>query len=213
MSSALVGCLVGAFSTGYLSDRWGRKRMLLVAAALFIVSAFGTGAADRFQSFILWRILGGVAIGVASNLSPVYIAEIAPARMRGRLVSLNQLTIVLGILLAQIVNWQLSDPVAPGTTVEEIRLSWNGQMGWRWMFWSCCIPATLFFLFAFFIPESPRWLAVKGQSRKAVDVMSRIVGREEAAQQVAELSAEYTVSQTASQGGLRRLLHRRCAVC
>lgn len=207
MSSALIGCLVGAFSTGYLSDRWGRKRMLLVAAALFIVSAFGTGAADCFQSFILWRILGGVAIGVASNLSPVYIAEIAPARMRGRLVSLNQLTIVLGILLAQIVNWQLSDPVAQGTTVEEIRLSWNGQMGWRWMFWSCCIPASLFFFFAFFIPESPRWLAVRGDARRAADIMSRIVGREEALRQVTELAAESEHVRDSSQGGLRRLLH------
>lgn len=207
MSCALIGCLTGAFSTGYLSDRWGRKRMLLLAAALFVVSAFGTGAADRFGWFILWRMLGGVAIGVASNLSPVYIAEVSPARMRGRLVSLNQLTIVLGILLAQVVNWQLSDPVAPGAGVEEIRLSWNGQMGWRWMFWSCCIPAALFFVFAFFIPESPRWLAVRGHAQKAVDVMSRIVGREEAERQVAELSAETGAAASASQGGLRRLLH------
>lgn len=208
MSSALIGCLIGAFSTGYLSDRLGRKRMLLVAAALFIISAFGTGAANNFVWFILWRIMGGVAIGVASNLSPIYIAEISPAKMRGRLVSLNQLTIVLGILLAQIVNWQLSEPVAVGSTVEDIRQSWNGQMGWRWMFWSCCIPASLFFIFSFFIPESPRWLAVNGYRQKAIDVMSRIVGVDEAGRQVAELTAsDGNGTQKSANSGLKRILH------
>lgn len=153
---------MGALIAGFFSDRYGRKKMLIISAALFLVSAVGTGAVNSFTPFILYRILGGFAIGITSNLSPMYIAEVSPARLRGRFVSLNQLTIVLGILAAQIVNWLLAEPVAAGATIADIRNSWNGQMGWRMMFWAENIPAGLFFVMAFLIPESPRWLAVKG---------------------------------------------------
>ena len=114
MSSALVGCMFGAVASGLLSDRFGRKRLLILAAALFALSSLGTALAGTFGLFIANRLLGGVAIGLASNLSPMYIAEIAPARMRGTLVSVNQLTIVIGILLAQVINWMIAEPVAAG---------------------------------------------------------------------------------------------------
>jgi SP family sugar porter-like MFS transporter len=180
MSSALVGCLVGALLAGVFSDRYGRKKMLIAAAFLFIASAVGTGATSDFTMFIVYRVLGGFGIGIASNLSPMYIAEVSPSRLRGRFVSINQLTIVLGILAAQITNWLLAEPVAAGSSVEAIRESWNGQSGWRWMFWAENIPATLFFIFTFMIPESPRWLAVKGRRDAAVKVFARIGGSDHA---------------------------------
>ena len=156
MSSALIGCLFGALSVGKLSDRLGRKPILILAAGLFICTAVGTGAVHSFTFFNVFRLVGGFAIGIASSLSPMYIAEIAPAHLRGRFVSINQLTVVLGILTSQIVNWQIAEPVALGATHEMIRESWNGQMGWRWMFWAMTVPAALFFVFSFILPESPR---------------------------------------------------------
>lgn len=160
MSSALIGCLIGALISGRLSDKLGRKPMLILSAGLFICTAIGTGAAYSFMLFNVFRLIGGFAIGIASSLSPMYIAEIAPAHLRGRFVSINQLTIVLGILASQIVNWQIAEPVTMDATHEMIRESWNGQAGWRWMFWAMTVPATLFFLLSFILPESPRWLAL-----------------------------------------------------
>lgn len=176
MSSALVGCLLGAIVSGMFSDRFGRKRLLIFSAFLFIVSAVGTGATSGFTSFIFYRILGGIGIGLASNLSPMYIAEVTPANIRGKFVSLNQLTIVIGILLAQIVNWQIAEPVPADATEIQILESWNGQSGWRWMFWAEVIPAGFFFLLMFFVPESPRWLAKNGNDRRAMEIFSRIGG-------------------------------------
>lgn len=178
MSSALIGCLIGAVTSGVLSDRLGRKRLLMFAAFLFIVSAIGTGASNDFGVFIFYRILGGVGIGLASNLSPMYIAEISPAAVRGKFVSLNQLTIVIGILLAQIVNWQIAEPVAVNASDADILYSWNGQTGWRWMFWAETIPAGLFFALMFFVPESPRWLAKNGNEVNVQKILSRIGGWE-----------------------------------
>lgn len=181
MSSALIGCLVGALSAGYFSDKYGRKPLLIAASVLFLASAVGTGATDSFDWFIFYRIVGGFGIGVASNLSPMYIAEISPAAYRGRLVALNQMTIVLGILMAQVVNMLIAEPIADGASADIIRESWNGQQGWRWMFWAECVPAGLFFLFAFVIPESPRWLLANGKADKAIRVMSRLTTPEVAA--------------------------------
>ena len=120
MSCALLGCLIGAFISGSLSDRFGRKRLLIFSAALFAISSVGTGMAQSFGAFVRWRISGGVAIGLASNLSPMYIAEISPAHVRGKMVSVNQLTIVVGILLAQFVNWLIAKPVPPNATAQDI---------------------------------------------------------------------------------------------
>ena len=166
MSTALIGCLIGAMVAGALADRYGRKPLLITAAVLFTISAIATGAFNNFALFNVARFVGGIGIGVASTLSPMYIAEVAPAEIRGRLVSLNQMTIVLGILAAQIVNWLLAKPVPDGFTNADILASWNGQMGWRWMFWAETVPAATFLLLAFFIPESPRYLALKSTSQQ-----------------------------------------------
>ncbi len=150
MTTALVGCLVGAMIAGALADRYGRKPLLTTAAVLFTVSAVGTGLFDDFTFFNIARFVGGVGIGVASALSPMYIAEVSPAEIRGRMVSLNQMTIVLGILAAQVVNLLL----ARDTSVAESQ-AWNVAWGWRWMFWAETVPAALFLVLSFFIPESP----------------------------------------------------------
>jgi sugar porter (SP) family MFS transporter len=175
-SCALIGCLLGSILSGGMSDCFGRKKLLILSALLFAVSSVLTGWAHSFQSFITWRITGGIAIGIASNVSPTYIAEVSPAPWRGRLVSLNQLTIVVGVLAAQVVNWLLADKVPDGATSEMIRLSWNGQYGWRWMFTAVAVPSVIFFLGALFVPESPRWLAKSGDYERARRVLTRIGG-------------------------------------
>jgi sugar porter (SP) family MFS transporter len=188
MSCALIGCLAGAVSSGILSDRFGRKWMLTLAALLFAVSSVGTGMAGSFTSFVIWRMLGGGAIGLASGISPMYIAEISPPHLRGRLVSLNQMAIVVGILLAQVVNWMIARPVPAGATPAYILASWNGQWGWRWMFIATTIPAALFLVATLFVPESPRWLASKGREPRARKVLERLGGPEYANQVLLELA-------------------------
>ena len=157
MTTALVGCLVGAMVAGALADRYGRKPLLSTAAVLFTVSALATGYFDDFVMFNIARFIGGVGIGVASALSPMYIAEVSPAHIRGRMVSLNQMTIVLGILGAQIVNMLLARD-----TTDPVSQAWNLEWGWRWMFWAETLPAALFLVMSFFIPESPVYLSLKG---------------------------------------------------
>ena len=186
---ALVGCLLGAMLSGMLSDRFGRKRLLIAAALLFAVSSVGTGWANGYGAFVAWRIAGGTAIGLASNLSPMYIAEVAPAAIRGRLVSMNQLTIVIGILLAQLVNWLIAEPVPGGATAGEILQSWNGQFGWRWMFAATGVPSLLFLVGMFFVPESPRWLAKNGQRERARKVLARVGGEAYAATALEDIEA------------------------
>ena len=175
-SSALVGCLVGAVLSGIISDKSGRKKLLILSGLLFTVSAIGTAFAGNLHSFNVYRIIGGIGIGLASNLSPMYIAEISPARMRGKFVSINQLTIVIGILAAQIINWLIAQPVPEGAGTEYILASWNGQNGWRWMFGAETVPAFLFFLLMFFVPESPRWLLKYGRDEQAAGILSRLGG-------------------------------------
>lgn len=156
MSTALVGCLIGAMVAGAAADKYGRKPLLIVAAVLFTVSAIATGLFNDFTLFNIARFIGGMGIGVASALSPMYIAEVSPTEIRGRMVSLNQMTIVLGILAAQVVNMLL----ARDTSVAENQ-AWNLEWGWRWMFWAETLPAALFLLMSFFIPESPVYLRMK----------------------------------------------------
>ena len=156
MTTALIGCLAGAMVAGGAADRYGRKPLLMLSALLFTVSAIGTGLFNDFTLFNIARFVGGVGIGVASALAPMYIAEVSPAEIRGRMVSLNQMTIVLGILGAQIVNMLL----ARDTTVAE-NLAWDVEWGWRWMFWAETLPAALFLVMSFVIPESPVYLKMK----------------------------------------------------
>ena len=169
MTTALVGCLAGAMVAGAAADRYGRKPLLMLSAVLFTVSAVATGLFNDFILFNIARFIGGIGIGVASALSPMYIAEVSPAEIRGRMVSLNQMTIVLGILSAQIVNMLL----ARDTVVVESQ-AWNVEWGWRWMFWAETLPAGLFLLLSFFIPESPVYLKMK----QGVVEESRRIGRE-----------------------------------
>jgi SP family xylose:H+ symportor-like MFS transporter len=176
-SCALIGCLVGSIISGWTSDRFGRKKLLLLSSVLFALSSVLTGWANGFTTFIVFRMIGGVAIGIASNVSPTYIAEVSPAAWRGRLVTVNQLTIVIGILGAQIVNWLIADKVSEGATAGLIRMSWNGQRGWRWMFTAVVVPAVVFFLGTLFIPESPRWLTKSGFIDQARQVLARIGGQ------------------------------------
>jgi MFS transporter, SP family, xylose:H+ symportor len=188
-SCALLGCLVGALLAGALSDKFGRKRLLIISALLFATTSIGNGLAHHFAVFVAWRIFGGVAIGLASNLSPMYIAEVAPARMRGKLVSINQLTIVIGILLAQIINWSLQRNLPVGANDEFIRNSWYGQGCWRWMFALTAVPSLLFFVGMFFVPESPRWLAKNGKLDNARNILKQIGGGNYAAAAVADIQS------------------------
>jgi MFS transporter, SP family, xylose:H+ symportor len=175
-SCALLGCFAGSILAGSASDRLGRKIILIFCALLFAISSVLTGWAHAFAAFILWRILGGVAIGLASNVSPMYIAEISPAEWRGRLVSLNQLAIVVGILAAQLANWRIADKIPSDLHGQVLASSWNAQYGWRWMFTAVAVPAILFLCSAPFIPESPRWLAARQKGQAAFVVLRRIGG-------------------------------------
>jgi sugar porter (SP) family MFS transporter len=191
-SCALIGCLVGAMAAGALSDRFGRKRLLMGSALIFIVTSIGNGLAPSFTVFVLWRMLGGTAIGLASNLSPMYIAEISPARLRGRLVAVNQLTIVVGILLAQFINWWLVRGLPAGATDAFIRGSWYGTSGWRWMFGLTAVPALLFFLGTLTVPESPRWLAKNGKRERARRILARLGGDAYAGAALADIESTLT---------------------
>lgn len=196
MSIALAGCLIGALTSGMLADKLGRKPLLLLSALIFVLTAYGTGAFSNFHYLLLARFCGGIAIGIASGLSPMYIAEVAPTHIRGKLVSLNQLTIVIGILAAQIVNWLLvSDDTA-----------WNIEMAWRWMFWSAAFPALAFLVLAAFIPESPRWLAITGQRERAVATLTRIGGANYAQSELTALQTDMQHKQ--NQGGLSLLFSK-----
>ena len=173
MSTALVGCLIGAMVAGAAADRYGRKPLLTMAAILFTVSAIATGLFNDFTLFNIARLIGGMGIGVASALSPMYIAEVSPTAIRGRMVSLNQMTIVLGILAAQVVNMLL----ARETSVAENQ-TWNIAWGWRWMFWAETLPAALFLVMSFFIPESPVYLSeVKRKRLAAKDAQQPLTAR------------------------------------
>lgn len=212
-SCALIGCLVGSLAAGYLGDRYGRKKILLASAILFGVSSCLTGWSFNFTSFIVWRIVGGVAIGLSSNISPLYLAEISPASIRGRLVSLNQFAIVVGILLAQIVNWLIAQPVPEHASPAVLLHSWNVQYGWRWMFVAVAVPALIFTLSSLFIPESPRWLMAAKAEQKARETLARIGGELYAENEVKSIAStlrteagERTRWRELLRPGIRRLL-------
>ncbi len=173
-SSLLLGCVVGASVAAFTSDRFGRKKVLLGAAALFTLSSFGAALPRDLIEFSIARLLGGIAIGIASTLSPLYIAEISPAKKRGLLVSLNQLAIVTGILLSYSVNYLLTGA---------------GPSNWRWMFAAAAVPSIAFFLTLLFIPESPRWLVQKGREQEAEHFLAQMVGSQTAARELDEIRA------------------------
>jgi SP family sugar porter-like MFS transporter len=202
MSCALIGCLAGAVLSGWMSDRFGRKRLLILSAGIFVIASLGTGGAGSFIPFVFFRILGGIGIGLASNLSPMYIAEVTPGKVRGTFVSINQLTIVIGILAAQLINWRIARPVPADASVSDILVSWNGQTGWRWMFYACTIPAGLFFILMWFVPESPRWLVKNEESnQKAHKILSKIGGNDYADSEL--VSIEKTLRNASGKTGFR----------
>lgn len=211
MTTALVGCLIGAMVAGAMADRYGRKPLLIISAVLFTVSAVATGIFDDFTLFNIARFIGGIGIGIASALSPMYIAEISPANIRGKLVSLNQMTIVLGILGAQIANWLIAEEVPVDYTTDEILVSWNGQMGWRWMFWAEAAPAALFLLLAFFIPESPRWQTMKGMEQKAMKTLGNVGGKQYAESEIELIKASAIADAYEEKGGQKVLFTRKYA--
>ena len=177
MTTANIGCLIGAMVAGMLADKFGRKPLLIAASILFLTSAVATGAFNSFVMFNAARLWGGIGIGLASALSPMYIAEVAPAEIRGKLVSLNQMTIVLGILGAQVVNMLMARRVGDVQNALDVlnALNLSGRAlrltdapnVWRWMFWAEAVPAGLFLVLSFFIPESPRYLAMKESGEEA----------------------------------------------
>nr|WP_276754915.1 sugar porter family MFS transporter [Pseudoalteromonas marina] len=171
VSSMLIGCAIGAFSAGRLADKFGRRLILLVAAIFFIVSAWGSGVADTSFEFVIYRILGGLAVGAASVMTPAYISEIAPARYRGTLSTLQQVAIIFGLFSAFVSNYFLANS-AGGSTA----LFWLDLETWRWMFWVELVPASLFFIALFFIPESPRYLIMAGKTEAAMIVLTRLYG-------------------------------------
>ena len=161
VSSALIGCILGASYAGRLGDKFGRKNILLLVSILFGISAIGSGLSNSISTFIFYRVLGGIAVGGASVLAPMYIAEVSPAHLRGRMVSINQLTIVIGISMAYYSNYFLLQ---------------IGENAWRWMFAAEAVPALLFFVALFIVPESPRWLVARHQEEKAKHILQKVAG-------------------------------------
>jgi SP family xylose:H+ symportor-like MFS transporter len=175
---ALLGCAIGAGAAGALSDRFGRKKVLILSAVLFFISAVGTAIPRSITAFIIYRILGGIGVGAASISSPMYIAEISPARIRGRMVSVNQFAIVTGFLVVYFVNYFIA---------LQGDLAWNEQVGWRWMFGSEALPALLLLACLFFVPESPRWLTKQNRVDEALGILARVDGSRYAQAELIEI--------------------------
>lgn len=169
VASMLLGCAVGAFLAGWLADKFGRRNMLIAAAIMFIISAFGSGIADSSITFVAYRIIGGFAVGAASVMTPAYISEVAPAPIRGKLATLQQIAIVGGLFSAFLCNYLIAE--FAGSSINEW---WLGFEAWRWMFWMEIIPALLFFIGLLVIPESPRFLVMNQQTDKAMDVLKKL---------------------------------------
>ncbi len=197
VSSALIGCVIGGAIAGFMGNFFGRKKSLLIAAILFMITSIGSalpelgfkpigdGGWEVLPQFIVYRVIGGIGVGMASLLSPLYIAEIAPANRRGQLVSYNQLAIIIGMLLVYFVNYAIS---LRGDDL------WLNTVGWRWMFGSETVPSALFFALLFFIPESPRWLMMKGRDEKALSILQRISGKERSRDISAEIRGSFVVT-------------------
>lgn len=184
VGAILIGCAVGAFLAGRLSDRFGRRGVMMIAAVLFLVSALLAGAAGSSAVFILARFLGGLGVGAASVLSPVYISEVTPAEIRGRLSSVQQIMIITGLTGAFFANYALAH-IAGGSQAT----LWGGYPAWRWMFWMQVIPAAIYFVALLAIPESPRYLVVGGRDAEALAVLTRLFGADAAARKVEEIRA------------------------
>lgn len=193
ISSALLGCVIGGFCAGSISERVGRRNGLILAAVLFIISGIGSALPDLCNPlplqditvFNLYRVIGGIGVGIASMLSPMYLAEIAPSHLRGRLVSCNQFCIILGMLVVYFVNYFIAD----GQSQE-----WLAQFGWRWMLGSEVLPAVVFLLLLVRTPESPRYLVMRGEHEQAARVLEAINGKDQAAAILRDIRASFAAS-------------------
>ncbi len=210
-SCALLGCLAGALASGGLSDKFGRKKLLLLAAFLFASSSALTGWAPTFSWFVAWRLLGGVAIGITSNVAPVYIAEVAPARLRGRFVAIYQLAIFIGFVVGQTANWLIAEKMPDHATAEFVRQSWNGQYGWRWMFTAVSAPSLVFLFAAMLLPESPRWLVKNGMSQRALHILRLALRRSPGRDPIGRYSANHRRRRGAARPILRSPGTEGCA--
>jgi len=195
---ALLGCAVGAWFAGRLADSWGRKRVMLLGSALFVISSIGSGLAFSVPDLMLWRVLGGLGIGIASVIAPTYISEIAPARYRGALASLQQLAITLGIFAALLSDAVLQN-AAGGASNE---LWWNLE-AWRWMFLVGVAPAVLYGVLALTIPESPRYLVGKDMDEEAAAVLANVTGELRPDERVREIRLTLRRESKASFGDIR----------
>jgi SP family xylose:H+ symportor-like MFS transporter len=204
VSSALIGCILGGMTSGLLSNHWGRKKTLIFASLLFFVSALGSGYPEAFfftkgepsiallLTFNFYRVIGGIGVGLASAVSPMYISEIAPAHIRGRLVSFNQFAIIFGMLVVYFVNWG----IAFGQSIE-----WINDIGWRYMFVSEAIPAALFGILLFLVPETPRYLLLSNKDEKAKSVLKKLYANNETSQTIFQ-EIKQSVGQVTSRGKL-----------
>jgi MFS transporter, SP family, sugar:H+ symporter len=184
VASMLLGCAIGAFFAGRLADHFGRRNVLIVAAVFFLVSAWGSGVANGSLEFVFYRVLGGLAVGAASVMSPAYISEVSAAHYRGRLATVQQIAIISGLFAAFLSNYLLAN--FAGSSVTQF---WLGYEAWRWMFWIEMLPAALFLVALLFIPESPRYLVVKRRTAQALQVLTRLYGEAEARTKLGEIEA------------------------
>jgi SP family sugar:H+ symporter-like MFS transporter len=184
VASMLLGCAVGAFFAGRLADRFGRRSIMRVAAVFFLVSAWGSGIAGASLEFVVFRVMGGLAVGAASILAPAYISEVTPAHYRGTLATVQQIAIIFGLFMAFFSNYLIAN--AAGSSMSEL---WLGYEAWRWMFWIEMLPATIFLVALFFIPESPRYLVLHRQRDRAIDVLTKLGGKEAAVRKADEIDA------------------------
>jgi SP family sugar:H+ symporter-like MFS transporter len=182
VASMLLGCAAGAFFAGRLADFYGRRSLLIVAAIFFLISAWGSGVADSSAEFVFFRVLGGLAVGAASVMTPAYISEVSLAHMRGRLTTIQQIAIISGLFIAFVSNYLLAGVAGSATT--EL---WLGFEAWRWMFWVEMFPAAIFLFGLLFIPESPRFLVVKGRTEQAREVLTKLYGTIEAERKLKEI--------------------------
>jgi len=184
VGAILIGCAIGAFIAGRLADIIGRRAVMMIAAVLFVISALAAGAAGSAPLFIVARIVGGLGVGAASVLAPVYISEVVPAEIRGRLSSVQQVMIITGLTGAFLANYVLAKTA--GTSTAPL---WGGHPAWRWMFWLQTVPAAIYFLALLIIPESPRFLVLKGHEDQAEGVLTRLFGADAAKAKVGEIRA------------------------